>query len=129
MRGVNLLRGIDEPQDKKDVDGWDKPGHDDVVSHQPASVDIRWVGPLVELDIGAPRISDERECCARALLGIRAIELDAVGFELLDETLQVDDIEADVVEHAALGGGECLWRLVETQLRARHVGDRVVVAH
>src|SRR5215813_3286805 len=93
----------------KEVDGRDKPGHDDVVRHNtasPASVDIRRVGPLIELDIRAPWIGDEGKRGARGLLGVGPVELDAVRLELRDESLEVDDVEADVVEHAALGGGE-----------------------
>src|SRR6476619_1785647 len=68
----------------------------------PSLVDIRRVGPLIELDIRAPLIGDEVKRRARTLLGIRAIELHAIGFKLLDEGLQIEDVEADVVEHATL---------------------------
>src|SRR5438132_14261222 len=69
------------------------------------SIDIRGVRPLVELDIGAPRVGDERERSAGLLIfGVGPVELDSVGFALLDERLQVLHVEADVVEQAPFGG-------------------------
>src|SRR5262245_35311714 len=91
-------------------------------------VDIRRVRPLVELDIGAPRIGNESKRGARALLRVGPVELDAGGFELRDEGLEVLHVEADVVEGAALGRDGRRVRLVEPQLRARNVGDRRIVA-
>src|SRR5947207_860243 len=53
------------------------------------SVDVSGIGPLVELDIHSPRVGDEGERAAGILFGVRPIELHPVGFELLDEGLQV----------------------------------------
>src|SRR4029453_12693762 len=92
-------------------------------------VDIGRIGPLVQLDVGAPRVGDEGERSAGLfVLRVGPIEFDAVGFKLLDEGLQVLHVEADVVEDAPLGGGLRHLGLVEAQLRTGHVRDRGVVA-
>src|SRR5258705_10399791 len=63
----------------------------------------RRIGPLVQLDVGTRRISDERERGPRLLvLRVRTIELPAGGLELLRERLEVLHVEADVIEHAPL---------------------------
>src|SRR5947209_2498635 len=80
-------------------------------------VDILWIGSLVEFDVGAPRVGDEGQRRAGLLiLRVGPVELDAVGFKLLDEALQVLHVEADVVEHASLGGRLRHFGLVEAQL-------------
>jgi hypothetical protein len=84
--------------------------------------------PLVDLDIGSPRIGDERNSNADFIDRIRPVELDALGFLRLDETLEVLHVEADVIEDAALGRGLRAIRLVEAQLDARDVGDGCIVA-
>src|SRR4051812_2107691 len=65
---------------------------------------INRIGPFVELDRRTPGIRDERKRAAGVGRRVGAVHFDAGGFKLLDEPLQVLHIEADVVEHPALGG-------------------------
>src|SRR5215471_968366 len=92
-------------------------------------IEIGLIGTLVDLDVGAPRIGDEGEPDAVALvLGRRHRRLDARRFRLLQELLDIVHVEADVVEHAALGGDGRLGGLAEGELRARDVGRLEVAA-
>jgi hypothetical protein len=84
--------------------------------------------PLVDLDIGPPRVGDERNPNAEIIDRIRPIELDVVGFQRLDEALEVSHIKADVIEDTPFGRGLRFVSLVEAQLDAGDVGDWRVVA-
>src|SRR5215470_5078683 len=106
-------------------------------SEPAAAVGARLVGyswnlgrgrPLDQLDAGAPRIGDVGEGDAGLGLPDRLIKLDALRADLLDKGLQVLQIEADVVEHAPFGGSLRRIGLGESELDARDVHDRSIVA-
>src|SRR5947209_14439991 len=84
--------------------------------------------PLVDLDIGTPRVGDERDSNAEIVDRIRPIELDVVGFQRLDEAFEVLHVEADVIEDAAFGRGLRIISLVEAQLDTGDIGDWSIVA-
>src|SRR5712692_5058749 len=84
--------------------------------------------PLVELDPGAPRISDERQLrTVRARYDL-SLERNARGLELLGESNEVLHVEADVIEVAAPGRDGRLVALGEGQVGARDVGGLVAPA-
>ena len=63
----------------------------------------RRIRPLIQLDVGAPRIRDERERAVGLLVPrIRTVDLAAGRLVLLQERLQILHIEADVIEHPSL---------------------------
>src|SRR5262249_32945035 len=84
--------------------------------------------PLVDFDVGSPRIGDERDAHTDVIYRVRPIKLDVAGLKRLDEGFKVLNVEADVVQDAALGGSLRGFGLVEPQLHARNVRDRSVVA-
>ena len=77
--------------------------------------------PLVDFDVGSPRIGNERDANAAVIHRVGPVKLDVVGLKRLDEGLEVLHVEADVVEDAALGGGLRGLGLVEPKLHAGNV--------
>src|ERR1700704_6379283 len=83
------------------------------------------VQSLGHLDVGAPRVLDEGDCDAeRGVLGIRALQLDALRLELLAELLEVLHFEADVIDRAALRPDDWLCRRREMQRHSRQGARR-----
>ena len=60
---------------------------------------IDGIGSFVQLNVGAPWICNECERAAVISLGVRPIQFDSGRFELLDKTLQVRHVKADMVEY------------------------------
>src|SRR6266702_7052948 len=84
--------------------------------------------PLDQLDAGAPCIGDIGDRGAgRLVLPIGLIELDAFGFDLLDESLQVLHVEAYVVEHASFGWQLRIVGLGKPELAARDIRNGGIV--
>src|SRR4051812_48124807 len=76
-----------------------------------------------ELDVGSPGIREESDGDSHArYLPIGRIELDASVLQFLRERLQIADLEADVVEGAAFGGGSFRIGLGEGEIDAGEVG-------
>jgi hypothetical protein len=84
---------------------------------------------LDQLDARAPRVGDVGDRRAGPHdLAVRLVELDALGFDLLDEGRQVLYVETDVIEHAPAGRSLRRIDFGEPELAARNVDDRLVVA-
>src|SRR5262245_4652269 len=78
------------------------------------------VQSLGQLDVGAPRIGEERDGDPqRRHFSIRHAHLDAVGFQLFREFLEVLHFEADVIECAAGGSDHRIRRRREVERDAR----------
>ena len=76
-----------------------------------------------QLDVGAPRIGEERDRRRRVRnLRVRPIELDAGRLELLAERLEVLHLEAEVIERAPLRADGRRVGLRERQVHARQIG-------
>src|SRR5258708_34586550 len=83
--------------------------------------------PLVDFDVGSPRIGDECDPDTAVVHRVRPIKLDVVGLERLDEGFEFLHVEADVVEDAAFGGSLGGFGLIEPKLDARSVVYRDVM--
>src|SRR5262245_10742469 len=67
--------------------------------------------PVGELDVGAPRISNEcNRDVERSHLRKGPLELDAHAFEVLAERLEIPNLEANVIQRAALSADDRLRR-------------------
>src|SRR5262249_3962103 len=93
------------------------------------SFDARLAWPVVCLDVGAPRIGNERDSDATVIDRVGPIELDVLGFERLDERFEVLHVEAYVVEDAAFRARLRCVGLGEPKLNARQIRNRRVVAY
>src|SRR5258705_11685324 len=78
--------------------------------------------PLVELDQCAPGIFDEGQLRAVRARYDLSFERNACGLELLGEGDEVLNVEADVIEVAALGREGRFVALRESQVGARNIG-------
>src|SRR5262245_9617450 len=64
------------------------------------------VEPFGELDVGAERVGQKRDCQAEiGCFPEGDVELHARRLKLLAERFEVPDLEADVIDDAALGAG------------------------
>src|SRR5687767_2880770 len=84
--------------------------------------DVFGVRPLVQLDVSAPGIVDERKRAARLrVLRVRPIQLDAGCLELLCKRFEIPDVETDVIQHAPFGSDGALRAAGKRQVHARQV--------
>src|SRR5213594_3282974 len=90
-------------------------------------LDIDGIRPLVELDVGAPRIVNKREPAAGLrILRVWPIELDTGRFKLFAESFQVLNIKPNVIEDAAFRGHRRPVGFGKCQVDARDVGGLIL---
>src|SRR5580704_14138605 len=80
------------------------------------------IQPFRQLDVCTPGILDERDGnVQRRNLRVGALQLDAVGLELLGERFEVLDLEADMVDRAALRADDGRGRGREIERDSRQI--------
>src|SRR5215510_292369 len=82
-----------------------------------------------DLDPRPPGVGDVDDRAPVGNLARHVVELDPFGLNLLHERCVILHVEADVIEHASLGGRLRLVGLGEANLHARKIDSWCAIAH